>query len=382
MPSGRPTRAEIDLSAIRRNLLNVRALLAPGVRLCAVVKADGYGHGAVPVAREAVRAGADYLAVAILDEALELRAAGLEGPVLILGYTPPEDYPAVLAAALTQTVFSLEQAKALSAAAKAAGTRARAHLKVDSGMGRLGVQAGDAAELAARVATLPSLELEGVFTHFAKADSRDKSFTRQQFAAFMEALDAMRAAGIRVPIRHCCNSAATLDLPEMHLDMVRVGIALYGLRPSEETGRPFELLPAMCFKTSIVQIKTLPPGRCVSYGCIYATGGEERIATLPVGYADGFSRLLSGKTEVLVCGSRAPQIGRICRAPQVGRICMDQCMIDVSAVPGASEGDDVVLFGAPELTADEVAARLGTINYELVCMVGRRVPRVYTGAAE
>jgi alanine racemase len=368
MYMGRPTRAEINLSAIRANLLNVRALLAPGTRLCAVVKADGYGHGAAQVAYEAVKAGADYLAVAVLSEALDLRGAGLALPILILGYTPPYQYGIVAEAGLSQAVFSLEQARALSEAGEAVGRRVKAHLKLDTGMSRLGARVDEAPELAEKIAALPGLELEGVFTHFAKADNPDKSHARGQFAEFCHALDGIKARGLRIPLRHCANSAAILDLPEAHLDMVRPGIILYGLKPSPETGEPFKAVPAMCFKTSIAMLKSLPAGRCVSYGCIYTTSGREVIATLPVGYADGLARGLSARTEVLVKGVRAPLIGRIC---------MDQCMADVSAVPGVREGDEVTIFGAPELGADEVAERLGTINYELVCMVSPRVPRVY-----
>lgn len=368
MYMGRPTWAEINLSAIRGNLQNVRALLAPGTKICAVVKADGYGHGAAQVAHEVIKAGADYLAVAVLVEALQLREAGITQPILILGYTPPHQYGVVAEAGITQTVFNLEQAEALSAAGLASGHRVKTHLKVDTGMSRLGVQADDAPELAVQIAALPGLELEGVFTHFAKADSRDKSHVRGQFSAFCRALDGIRAKGVSIAIRHCANSAAVLDLQETHLDMVRPGIILYGLKPSEETSLPFIPVPAMRFKTSIAMLKSVSAGSCVSYGCIYTSNGREKIATLPVGYADGWARGLSGKAEVLVKGKRAPL---------VGTICMDQCMADVSGIPGVKEGDQVTLFGAPELATDEVAAKIGTINYELVCMVSPRVPRVY-----
>lgn len=365
---GRATRAEIDLSAIRQNMLNIKSLLAPGVKFCAVVKADGYGHGALEVSREAVRAGADYLAVGVLDEALELRDAGFTLPVLILGYTPPYQYDKVAKHGLSQTIFTLDQAEALSSAGMAAGRRVIAHLKIDTGMGRLGVQAPEAPELAERIAALPGLTLEGAFTHFAKADSRDKSHALAQLALFLEALEGIKARGVNLAIRHCANSAATLDLPQTHLDMVRTGIVMYGLRPSDETGEPFKAVPAMRFITGIAHLKTLPAGRGLSYGCTYTTAGEERIATLPVGYADGWPRLLGGRAEVLVRGRRAPL---------VGRICMDQCMINVSGVPEARCGDEVILFGAPELGADEQAARIDTIGYELVCLVSKRVPRVY-----
>ena len=367
---GRPTRAEVDLSAIRKNMLSTKSLLKPGTKFCAVIKADGYGHGAVEVGRVAESVGADYLAVAILDEAVALRQAGFKLPILILGYTPEYQHGEVAAQGLTQTIFNLKQAEALSAAGSAAGVRVKTHLKIDSGMGRLGVQPGQAADFAIKVAALPGLELEGVFTHFAKADSADKAYTYKQFEAFTLALAAIKERGLEIPIKHCANSATTLDLPEMHLDMVRTGIILYGLWPSDEVSHPIELYPAMRLKTRVAQLKDVPAGTCLSYGCTFVTGKPSKIATLPIGYADGWSRSLTGKAEIVVAGQRAPL---------AGRICMDQCIADVSGVPGVEEGSEVLLFGAPELLADEVAAHLGTINYEIVCMVGKRVPRIYTG---
>ena len=367
---GRPTRAEIDLSAIRHNVKALKSLTRPGARFCAVVKADGYGHGAAQVAAEALSAGADFLAVAVLDEALILRAAGFTGPILILGYTPPQQAHLVAENGLSQTIFNLQQAEALSQAAEALGLLAKVHLKVDTGMGRLGVPPGQAADFAVGADRCRNLLIEGVFTHFATADSRDKTYALKQFAAFKEALSAIEGRGISIPIRHAANSAALLDLPETHLDMVRAGIALYGLWPSEETGRPIELKPAMRFKTVIAQLKEVPAGTALSYGCTYVTPAPARIATLPVGYADGWTRRLSGRARVLVGGRSAPL---------VGRICMDQCLADVSAIEGLREGDEVLLFGGPELPAEEPAALLETINYEITCMVHKRVPRVYLG---
>ncbi|MDR1044398.1 MAG: alanine racemase [Candidatus Adiutrix sp.] len=367
---GRPTRAEIDLSAIRHNVQALKSLTRPGTRFCAVVKADGYGHGAAQVAAEALKAGADFLAVAILDEALLLRAAGFTGPILILGYTPPRQAHLVVENGLSQTVFNLEQTEALGQAAEALGLTAKVHLKIDTGMGRLGVPPGQAADFAAGADRRNNLLIEGVFTHFATADHRDKSQARKQFSAFSQALAAIEARGLTIPIRHAANSAALLDMPETHLDMVRAGIAIYGLRPSAETGRPVELKPAMRFKTVIAQLKEVPAGAPLSYGGAYLTLAPARIATLPVCNADGWSRRLTGLARVLVDGQSAPL---------VGRICMDQCLADVSALKGLSEGDEVLLFGGPELPADEVADKLGSINYEVTCMVHKRVPRVYLG---
>lgn len=369
-PVGRWTRAEIDLAAVRRNAAAFKSLLRPGTALCAVVKADGYGHGAEAAARAALAAGADRLAVAILDEALSLRAAGFNGDILILGHTPPRQAALVAENGLTQTIFNLEQAEALAAAGDAAGLAVKVHLKIDTGMGRLGVTPAEAADFALNVGRHPNLSLEGVFTHFAQADSRDKTHARRQFSAFQSALDSIENQGLTIPIRHCANSAATLDLPETHLDMVRVGISLYGLWPSAETARPIELTPAMRLKTAIAQLKRVPAGMALSYGGAYVTSAETDIATLPVGYADGYSRRLSGRAQVLIGGRRAPV---------VGRICMDQCLVDVTGLPNLAEGDDVLLFGGPELPVEEVAAQLETINYEVVCMVGKRVPRVYAG---
>ncbi len=375
---GRQTRAEVDLSAIGRNVRALKSLTAPGTRFCAVVKADGYGHGAAQAAAAALAAGADHLAVAILDEALELRAAGLSAPILILGHTPPAQSHLVAENGLTQTVYRLSQAEALAGAAEALGRRVKVHLKVDTGMGRLGVTPGEAPDFARAAARLPGLELEGIYTHFAQADSRDKASALKQLDAFRGALDDVRARGPAIPVRHAANSAALLDLPETHLDMVRAGISLYGLWPSSETTRPVELTPAMRFKTKIAMLKHVPAGTPLSYGCTYRTPKAADIATLPVGYADGWSRRLGTLEDLPVpkpSGARVVIAGR--RAPVVGRVCMDQCLVDVTGLPNLSEGDDVLLFGGPELPVEEVAARLGTINYEIVCLVGRRVPRVY-----
>jgi alanine racemase len=340
------------------------------VKLCAVVKADGYGHGAAAVARQAVAAGADYLAVAILDEALRLRRHGFQEPILILGYTPAAQARLVAGHALTQTVFDLDDAHALSQAASAAGKTVKVHLKIETGMGRLGVRPEDAPEFAMAVAKLPFLELEGLFTHFAMADSRDTQYTRRQFHTFMAAKNAVASRGLTIPISHCANSAAILTAPEMQLDMVRAGIIIYGLWPSSEIiGPVIDPRPAMKLKAGIAMIKSVPAGTSLSYGGAFKTVRPSRIATLPVGYADGWTRMLSGRAEVLVEGRRAPV---------VGRICMDQCLVDITDLPEhINRSSEVLLFGGPELPVESVASKLKTINYEIVCMVGKRVPRLY-----
>jgi len=360
--------AEIDLKAIAHNVHQIKSLLKPKTKFCAVVKADAYGHGAIAVARAVLEAGADMLAVAIVNEALELRRAGFTAPILILGYTPQLQAVQVVAANIQQTVFSLEAAQALSQAAVSLGEKAKVHIKIDTGMTRIGIRPEEAGEFAARLAALPGIAVEGVFSHFATADSSDKSFAKQQFERFQQAVADIEKQGISVPVRHIANSAAILDLPDTQLDMVRAGIILYGLWPSGEVGRTIDLKPAMKFKARVSYVKEVPAGVGISYGCTYVTERFSRIATLPVGYADGWTRLLAGKASVVVKGQRAPL---------VGRVCMDQCMIDVTAIPEVKQGDEVLLFGGDALPADEVAELLGTINYEVVCMVGKRVPRRY-----
>lgn len=361
--------AEVSLSALRHNLKNIRALLAPQTRFCAVVKADAYGHGMVPVAQEAVKAGADYLAVAQVEEALTLRTAGFIIPILILGYTTPAQSRLVVRDSLTQTIFNIEQAEILSAEAVATGKTVKIHVKIDTGMGRLGISLEEVADFFVKISALPNLIIEGAFTHFATADSKDKTYTRKQFSAFIKALEVVKALGIHIPIRHCANSAATLDLQEMHLDMVRCGIIVYGLTPFDETSLPFKLKPALSLKARIVMLKEVPAGTSLSYGCTFVTKKKSFIATLPLGYADGWSRLLSGRgAEIMHNGQRALV---------VGRICMDHCLADVSDLESVKEGDEVLFFGGDELTVNEVAAKLGTINYEIVCNLGPRVPRIY-----
>lgn len=360
--------AEIDLAAIQHNVREIKKKIAGNAALCAVVKADGYGHGAPAVAKAALAAGADRLAVAIVNEAVELREAGIEVPILVLGHTPTCQAVLVAEREITQTIFSMEAAKALSEAAVATGKKVKVHIKIDTGMGRLGICPDEAGAFAAAVQELPGLEIEGIFSHFACSDSEDKSFTYEQYHRFMEAAERVAARGIHIPIKHIANSAAVLELPETHLDMVRPGIILYGLWPSEEVKQDILLKPAMKFKAQVGFLKEVPAQSPISYGRTYYTTKPSRIATIPVGYADGWSRLLAGKAQVLIRGQRAPM---------VGRVCMDQCMMDVSHIPGVRTGDEALLFGGAELPVEEVAAHLGTINYEVVCMIGKRVPRIY-----
>lgn len=360
--------AEIDLSALRHNISVIKEHIADGARFCAVVKADAYGHGSVAVAREAVAMGADYLAVAVLSEAETLRRAGFTTPILVLGATQLEEADSVVDLGVTQAVFSREVAAAISAAAQRRRVWAKVHLAVDTGMGRIGVRPEDAGEMASFIAGLPNVELEGMFSHFALADATDKTVANEQFARFRTAMDAVKAKGIEIPICHIANSAAILEMPETHLDMVRAGIILYGLAPSDEVGHDEGLRPVMSVKARLTQVKTLHEGETVSYGCTFRAPHDLRVGTLPLGYEDGYTRLYAGKAKVDLCGTLLPVIGRIC---------MDQCMIELTGVKNVAAGDMVTIMGGDALTADALASWIGTINYEVVCMFSPRIPRVY-----
>lgn len=366
------TWTEISLENLEHNYRALRGCITPDCKLMAVVKANAYGHGAVRVAQKLEELGADMLAVAALDEALELRVCGIKLPILVLGVTPPEFADEVVAHEITQAVTDLDTAKALSDAAAAAGVCAKVHLKVDTGMGRLGVPGGDAKRAAAELAALcafPNLEVEGIFTHFARADD-DEKFTMLQFTRFLDVVETLgKDYGLTFQIRHCAASAAMLHYPCTHLDMVRPGIVLYGHYPApscEGLDGP-GLLPMMTLKSRVVSVKALPAGSAVSYGGTYVLERDSRIAVLPIGYADGLSRALSGKLEVLLHGQRVPQLGRIC---------MDLCMVDVTDIPEVKPGDIATIFGE-ELPLEEKADAAGTIQYELLCAISRRVPRIY-----
>jgi alanine racemase len=373
MRPDRPTWVEIDLGAIAENTRRIKALVGPTVEVLASLKADAYGHGALKVARTVLRNGATRLGLATVSEAAPLREAGIREPILIFGYTPPWQAREAVRLDLTLTIYALDTARALARAAQALGRPVRVHVKVDTGMGRLGLRAEDPESIAAFIAelhTLPGIIVEGIFTHFAKADSLDQRHTRLQLRRFEQVLRMLDAHGLRPPLVHAANSAATLTLPETHYNMVRPGIALYGLAPSAEVPLPPGFRPALAFKTQVAQVKDIPAGECISYGCTYITTAPTRIAVLPVGYADGFRRAPRNWGEVLIRGQRAPILGRVC---------MDQCMVDVTHIPGVRMGDEVVLIGRQgnaALTAEEVAERLGTINYEVVAEILARVPRV------
>ena len=360
--------AEIDLGAIEHNLKAIKSRIQGGAKLCAVVKANAYGHGAIAVARKAVEVGADYLAVATLPEALELREAGFLTPILILGLVPPEAAAEIVENDITQAVCDLGLASSLSAEAKRQGKRAKVHLKVDTGMGRIGVRPEDAGIMAHLIHEYPGIEIEGVFSHFAAADSRDKSYVQYQLEEFRRAVACMEEYGIHPAIRHIAESAAILEIPEAHFDMVRAGIIEYGLWPSDEVTHPVELRQAMRLCAKIAFIKTVQPGESIGYDKQFTAERESRIATLPLGYADGYIRAYGKQGVVELLGKRAPI---------AGRVCMDQVMIDVTDIPEAEVGDEVTLFGSPTLTTDEAAGWLDTINYEVTCMVSARVPRIY-----
>ncbi|MGQ9674764.1 MAG: alanine racemase [Chloroflexota bacterium] len=368
---GRPAWAEIDLDAIEHNVRQIRLLIGQHVELLAVVKANAYGHGAGPVAKAALEAGANRLGVAIVDEGVQLRRAGIKHPILVLGYIPPWQANEVVGQDLMATVNTWQTALALSARASALGREATVHVKVDTGLGRFGLLPHEVLKFVRGLLTLPSLRLEGFWTHFATADEKDKEYTRRQLAVYHEALKSLSDAGISIPCRHVANSAATLEMPESHLDMVRCGIALYGLYPSVEVGHAVALQPAMSLKARLARVRELPVGSSVSYGRKFVADRPTLVGLVPFGYADGFDRGLSSVGSVIVRGRRAPVIGRVC---------MDQFVVNLQDVSGAAQDDEVVIIGRQgdeEITADEVALAAATINYEIVCGIGARVPRVY-----
>ncbi|MGH2487339.1 MAG: alanine racemase, partial [Ktedonobacterales bacterium] len=373
MRPDRPTWLEVDLSAIARNTQLVKELVGADVRVLVSLKADAYGHGALRVARTALNNGASWLGVATVSEATPLRDAGLDAPILVFGYAAPWQARQVAQLDLRATVYSLDIARALSRAALDLGREVRVHVKIDTGMGRLGLRWEDTSAVVALVEALhrlPGIVVEGLFTHFATADSADQTYALRQLERFESVLAALGQRDLRPPIIHAANSAATLTLPAARYDMARPGVAIYGLSPSADVRLPREFRPALAFKTQVAQVKDIPPGEGVSYGATYITTRTMRIAVLPVGYADGFRRAPANWGEVLVRGRRAPVIGRVC---------MDQSMVDVSEIPGVRQGDEVTLIGKQgedELTAEDVAARLGTINYEVVAELLARVPRM------
>ncbi len=368
----RPTYAEIDLNKLRHNIAAVKKILAPGTKFMAIVKADAYGHGATEIARAAEKAGADFLGVASLGEAIELRASSVTAPILILSETSHKYVDRLVTADLTQTVYTPEFAQMISDIAAGMGRKAKVHVKVDTGMGRVGVLPEKAIAFIKKIKTLPGLELEGIFTHFSKADDQRSDFTALQFERFMDVLDAAKKEGIDIPIKHAANSAAAVFFPQTQLDMVRIGICMYGLYPSGKRIASLDLQPVLSFKTKVLYVKEVPKGTSLSYGATYTTSKNTRVATLPVGYADGLSRGLSNNGSVIIRGKRYPI---------VGRVTMDMTLVDADG-DRIEAGDDAVIIGKQEreeITADEIAMRDDTINYEVICGIGKRVPRVYVG---
>lgn len=371
--------AVVNMDAIAHNIRTIQRNLTPGCRMMGVVKADAYGHGDKFIADQLVKQGVDWFGVSNIVEAISLRSQGIFHPILIFGFTPAEYARALNEYHLTQSIYSLAYAREMQAAAQAAGVNIGIHIKIDTGMSRLGFVldngvAQDTVSAIEQICGMPNLTAGGIFTHFAVADEQEASsaaYTKQQFAQFQTLLTALAQKGISFPIRHCCNSAGMICYPEMHLDMVRPGIVLYGLSPSTDCAGKLDLRPAMELYSCIVQVKEIAKDTTVSYGRCYTAHRNMRVATVPVGYADGYERELGNKSRVLVRGQFANVIGRVC---------MDQMMLDVTHIPDAAPGDIVTIVGsdgANTLTFDEMARLSGTISYEKICLIGKRVPRIY-----
>lgn len=372
MELSRAVWAEINLDNLSHNIREVKRVINPKTKISAVIKADGYGHGAVAIAQTLLDNGADRFAVATLSEAIQLRKEFYDTEIMVLGYTPEHLAKDVINHNIIQTIYSFEQAKEFSKTAKELKKNITVHIKIDSGMNRLGMQCSD--ETVAEILQISQLEgifIEGIYTHFAVADELDKTYTRKQVLKFNNIVNQLQEQGISIPIKHVSNSAAIIDLPEFNFDMVRAGIMLYGLYPSKTVNKKsVKLKEVMCLKAKISQVKTVEAGTGISYGLNYICDKQTKIATLPIGYADGFTRMLSGKASALVKNKKVPVLGNIC---------MDQCIIDVTNLD-LKMSDEVVLFGGNNkngISIDSVAELLNTINYEIVCMIDKRVPRVY-----
>lgn len=372
--------AEVNLDAIRNNIREIRRYVNKKTKILGVVKADAYGHGVFEVSKTLIENGADELGVAFIDEALQLRRYGIDKPILILGHTPTECVKELVQEDIMPSVFHEALAAAVSEEAVRQEKIAKIHIKIDTGMTRIGFRYNGPEEVqqetlraVVRIAQMPNIKIDGIFTHFASADeTAGIEYTQRQFHLFCDLIQRLERDGIVIPTKHVCNSAATIMFPEMHLDMVRPGIILYGIAPSEEVDKTkLNLIPAMQLKAGITNVKEVEAETPVSYGRTWHTVKKTKIATIPIGYADGFSRLLSNRAEVLVRGQKSPVIGTIC---------MDQCMIDVSSVNTVSVGDEIVLFGTDgtlSIPVERIAEKMGTIPYEILCVIGKRIPRVY-----
>ncbi len=366
--------AQVDLDAIRHNIEAIKTQVDS--KIMAVIKADGYGHGAIPIGKELERLNIDYIAVAIYQEGIQLRLEGIKTPILVLGNTPREAFSELLNYNLAQTVYSVKMGNELEAVAKEYNKSVTIHIKVDTGMGRIGIRAVNQPidyvidEIKA-LWHCPHLLVEGVFTHFSKADEIDKSYTYQQLDLFNSIIEGLKTQGIDPTIIHASNSAGLIDVKEANFNMVRAGIAIYGLYPSKDVNKSVELCPALSIISRVIFVKEVEKGESISYGGTYVTGKKSRIATIPIGYADGYSRSLSNKGSVVIRGQLAPV---------VGRVCMDQIMIDVTHIEGVVEDDEVYLIGGTKdayVSVEDIADIMDTINYEVVCLIGKRVPRVY-----
>ncbi len=370
------TYAQVDLDAILHNFNALASCVEENVKLCAVIKADGYGHGAVPLAH-LLEDKADYFAVATVDEAIELRNAGICLPILILSYTHEDDYEILIENDISLTIYTLDAAKKLQKCAEKLHKKALVHIAVDTGMTRIGFKPNDkSAEEILAVSQMPAIEIQGIFSHYACADMADKTTSKMQTERYVNFVKQCENIGVRFPIHHLCNSAGISEFSE-HFDMVRMGISLYGLYPSEEVDKSkVELIPAMTYKSHVIHVKDVPEGEGISYGHIYKTKETRRIATVAAGYADGYPRALSNKGRVIVRGHYAPI---------TGRVCMDQFMIDVTDIPGVETDDEVILWGTDgnlSIPAEEIGNLSMSFNYEVVCSVARRNPRVYKQAGK
>lgn len=365
--------AEINIDYIEDNLKAIKEYVGYDKEVMVVIKADGYGHGAIPIAKYLFEAGINSIGVATINEAIALRKDGIDIPIVILGYSPEEEYSSLIEFDIIQTVYKYSMVKGISDVASKLGKNAKIHIKIDTGMTRLGFYPNDETiELLVEMCKLPNLDIEGIFTHFAKADEADRSYTLEQIKTFNTFIDKLEKKGIQISKIHASNSAGLMGYKEAHYNIVRAGIALYGLYPSDQMDQSvITLKPSLSLKSNIIFLKDVESGVAVSYGGTYITKERCKIATIPVGYGDGYPRSLSSKGRVLIRGQYAPIIGRIC---------MDQFMVDVTQIEGVSEGDEAVLIGSQgdkNIPVEEIAAIDGTINYEIVCQLGKRIPRVY-----
>jgi len=365
--------AEVNLQTLRENYFKLKAYTRS--EIMPIVKADAYGHGVIPVVKTLMACGAERYGVALLEEALEIKAVFPELTVMVIGATEPDQSDILVREEIIPAIFQLSQAHALSEAAVKQNRMGRLHIKIDTGMSRIGFRERDFADIM-KISALPNLFIEGIFTHFATTDQRDLSFAREQLKRFQSLYDKLKKAGLNIPIRHAANSAAIIQFPESHFELVRLGISLYGLTPSSQIGGNVGLEPVMSWKAKVSHVKEIITGETVGYGRTFQAAYPTRVATIPVGYADGLRRILSNQGEMLIHGRRSTMIGRIC---------MDQTMLEVTKIPGVHVGDVVTILGkdgSDQITATEMAEWIGTISYEVVCGISKRVPRVYLGPTE